>query len=398
MIDASLEQKPARRWLWCGPMVDGRTMLRRRAVSAAANRWQLGLLGALRAMGEPVTITSFAPEPAWPRGALHARGSDCRPFRGPADVGVDYLNLPVVREMHLCISHLVALSRMVEAGGPPESLVTYNALPAYRAFGLEAQRRYGVPWVPVIADLPEPDAPGPHDAAVARAAGRVYLSHGSFLHSAHAPKLHLDGGVTRLPALGGPLPSSRALLFTGLLTRSGGIHLLIEAFRSLHDPRAELWICGRGADEEVRRAAARDPRVTVHGLVDEAKLQSLSEAAWAFVNPRPPSIAENAHNFPSKVLEYLTYGKPVVSTWTAGLAPEYREVLMVAEGEEPAALTTRLADALALAPAALLEHREVVRAFLAAKKLWSVQAERLRSWLAEVQRRKVQGQPVRGEG
>jgi glycosyltransferase involved in cell wall biosynthesis len=120
----------------------------------------------------------------------------------------------------------------------------------------------------------------------------------------------------------------------------------------------------------------------VFGVVDEAKLRVLSEAAWAFVNPRPPSIAENAHNFPSKVLEYLSYGKPVVSTWTPGLAPEYREVLMVVDGESPDALAARLADALALEPGALGEHRERVRAFLAANKLWTVQAERLRAWLA----------------
>jgi glycosyltransferase involved in cell wall biosynthesis len=357
-------------------------MLRRPAVSAAANRWQLGLLGALRAAGEPVSIASYAPEPAWPRGTLAALGSTALPMGGPDDVAIDYVNLPFVRDLFLCAAHVGWLERTAARRGAPEHLLTYNAPLAYRGLGLEAQRRHGVRWVPVIADLPKAEQRSRHDADLARAAGRIYLSYGSFVASPHEPKLHLDGGVTRLPPPERSPASTRALLFTGALNRWGGVDQLVEAFAHLHDASAALWICGKGANDRLKRAVAADRRITLFGAVDEDKLRALSDAASAFVNPRPPSIPENAHNFPSKVLEYLSYGKPVVSTWTPGLAPEYRDVLMVVEDDSPGALAARLADALALPPRTLDEHRERVRAFLATKKLWSVQAGRLASWLA----------------
>jgi len=46
-------------------------------------------------------------------------------------------------------------------------------------------------------------------------------------------------------------------------------------------------------------------------------------SAWIYVNPR--SLAEESvqNTFPSKILEYLRYGKPILSTKTSGIGSKY---------------------------------------------------------------------------
>ncbi len=51
-------------------------------------------------------------------------------------------------------------------------------------------------------------------------------------------------------------------------------------------------------------------------------------------------------NFPSKILEYLTYCKPVISTLTPGLLSEYKEVCHIVDAD-PSSIRNGIIEALA---------------------------------------------------
>jgi glycosyltransferase involved in cell wall biosynthesis len=89
-----------------------------------------------------------------------------------------------------------------------------------------------------------------------------------------------------------------------------GIHYLVEAFKRIDDPKAELWI--RGDVPEVYRERIRDSRITVIPAVLPHKLRELYLAADVFVQP---SIDEG---FGMTVLEALGYGLPLVITEHVG--------------------------------------------------------------------------------
>lgn len=358
-------------------------MLSRVAVSPAANRWQQGLLRALVAFGQDVEQLGWLPEPAWPHGELWVDG------RATIDPDVcdgriiSYLNLPFLRVASEYALLLARCRRLFAQRGRPAVVLSYNAAPANVLLALQLQRLKQVPWVPVIADGPAWGARW-HEPALAQARGRAYLSYGTFAADQTGRAFHLDGGVQALRNPAPPQETRRAFLFAGVLNQYAGVDLALAAFRQLEVQDVELWICGKGDTERLRRETASDGRITVFGGVPERQLEDLSRQAWAFLNPRPPDVAGNEHNFPSKVLEYLSYGKPVISTWTAGLAPVYREVLTVVESATPSALARGMAEILEWPPAQRDAVCQRIATFVEEQRLWSVQARRLHAWIGRV--------------
>lgn len=367
-------------WIWCGPaarQAEGREA----AVSLAAMRWQRGLLGGLASLGIRVRALTYIPEPAWPRGRLLAGARDAYVLDLNCESGGVYPNIVGLREAAMTWSQVRAIGFGLgrEASQAPVVL-TYNIRPATAATAGILRVGRGTEWIPIIADRPVGLAARvAHDATLRLAAGCVFLSYGAYIGWDGGPKLHLDGGFTSraesMEAMGG----TRALLYTGTLSQYAGLDLLLDGFAETSRADCELWICGKGDAQKVEAAAARDRRIRFFGILPEPELRALSRRAHAFLNPRPPELSASAHNFPSKVLEYLSYGKPVISTWTGGLAPEYRDVLFVSDAT-PSAVGKAIERVLDLSEEERRNFEEKAFAFLESRT-WAVQAGRLRAFV-----------------
>jgi glycosyltransferase involved in cell wall biosynthesis len=362
--------------LWLGAVFDEKTVLTAPAVSPAANRWQLGLINGLKENGISVQLIGHLPEPCWPRGRLRVKSTDARSAPGVEQQLIDYWNLPLLRNHSLSSSYCELIDKLESQLSNTRVVVTYNADSAVVAGAKYVRERYNIPWVCIVAD-----GEAPLDAD-----GYVFLAWGyykSFWVS--KPKLHLDGGVPEkrsLPKICESMSQSRrqVVMYTGALTRHGGSGFLARAFHSIDYPNAELWICGKGYNPEVERLAAIDTRIKVMGFLPEYPLQQLLQQADVFVNPRPSSLSVNKINFPSKVLEYLSYGKPIISTWTDGLSPEYRNVLVVLESEREECLASTIQKVLRWDLVQRQDMTQRIKHFIK-KHTWSVQAFTLIEWL-----------------
>ena len=360
--------------LWLGPVFDEDTLRESIAVSPAANRWQLSLIEALQGRGVDVSVVGHLPDPVWPRGRLRLQASDGQLPSGVHGHLTGYSNVPALRNHSLSRGYCRIVGKLGEQTGPTGLVITYNGPPYNAAAARLARERHGLPWVCIVAD----------DEAPQGADGYVFLSWGYFQSfESPKPKLHLEGGVSRTTA-----PRQRrerrrnVVMYTGALTPDGGAAFLARAFHGIRDPDVELWILGKGANPEIEQLARIDARLRLLGFVSEKELHDLMQQASVFVNPRPSAIPQNERNFPSKLLEYLPYGTPVVSTWTAGLDPEYRGVLVVPERETEASLGAAITSVLNWDEARREEQAEKSRRFLE-KRLWTTQAARLMRWVVE---------------
>ncbi|WP_428389405.1 glycosyltransferase family 4 protein [Mucisphaera sp.] len=121
-----------------------------------------------------------------------------------------------------------------------------------------------------------------------------------------------------------PLPERPRLVCVGRLCEQKGQLLLLEAIARVRDRgmEVELVLAGdgemRGVIEQRVRELALDDLVTITGWVDAKRVRSEIESSRALVLP---SFAEG---LPVVLMEAMALGRPVVSTYIAGI-PELVE-------------------------------------------------------------------------
>ena len=305
---------------------------------------------------------------------------------------IGYPNLPRIRMKFLERRYKRHLDSTIQQHGMPVAVITYNAY-TYNAAAAElAQRKYKLPWICVVADVPDVEpAMTQYDNALSRASGRAYLSWSRMQQSQLAPNIHLDGTADGIKLDRSTATSNgdhekhaqtKTVLFTGAMNKWAGIDYLVSAFSTLDRTDICLQICGPGEPTpETRQTIESDSRIEFLGLVSEERLREVSTATDVFVNPRPSRIPGNESNFPSKVLEYLTYGKPVISTITPGISPEYQDVLIPVSEETDAGLAEAISRTVDLSRAEKESIYQRTVDLIEGSKTRESQAMRLIDWM-----------------
>lgn len=147
--------------------------------------------------------------------------------------------------------------------------------------------------------------------------------------------------------------SIRYIVYTGKMNRKFGVADLIDGFSHLKNPGYRLILCGRGdCDAYAEAAANRDLRIQVLGQVTPDEAVKWQGRASVLVNPRPNNEEYTKYSFPSKNIEYLLSGKPVVAYLLDGMPAVYSSFLYcVKDSSNPArAIAESLEQALQDSP------------------------------------------------
>ncbi len=124
----------------------------------------------------------------------------------------------------------------------------------------------------------------------------------------------------------------KIVLYTGTLHRKFGILHLLEAFRKTTDPNMRLVICGIGdSEKDIIEACKQDKRIDYCGQLHRNEILALQKKASVLVNPRLNNEEYTKYSFPSKTMEYLASGVPVVAYKLDGIPDEYDAFLTYPE-------------------------------------------------------------------
>ena len=169
-----------------------------------------------------------------------------------------------------------------------------------------------------------------------------------------------------------------SILYTGTLLRLFGIVDLLEAFSMLPMDNVELWLCGRGdAVHEIQKRAAVDPRIKYFGFLSPEKTDQLQQQADILVNPRTNDGEYTKYSFPSKTMEYLLAGKPVVMHRLDGIPKEYDSFLLYPENNSVAALSKMLSNVVGLSNREREKIGQRGRQYVLKQKNAKLQTERI---------------------
>ncbi len=161
----------------------------------------------------------------------------------------------------------------------------------------------------------------------------------------------------------------KTILYTGTLHKRFGVMNLVDAFKEIKGDRYELILCGVGDSEtEIKAAAEQDGRIKFLGQKPRSKILELQKKAAVLVNPRQNIEEFTKYSFPSKNLEYLSSGRPLVAYKLDGIPDEYDGYIHYVEDNSIEALKDKLLEICDMSGDKTAEHCKNAYDFVQNKK------------------------------
>lgn len=115
----------------------------------------------------------------------------------------------------------------------------------------------------------------------------------------------------------------KKIIYAGGISQAYGVIDLVESFIKVGMPEWELILYGDGIDlQRVKKLAQGCDNVRIMGLVPNDEVVKAQQKASLLVNPRKNQIFTK-YSFPSKILEYMSSGTPMIAYKLDGIPDEY---------------------------------------------------------------------------
>ena len=122
--------------------------------------------------------------------------------------------------------------------------------------------------------------------------------------------------------------SKKIILYAGGLLEKYGILNLIKAFLKFDSKNFELHFYGSGElVDQVIAYSNNYNNIKYYGNIKHDELQRKYTEAFLLVNPRGNDAEYTKYSFPSKTIDYLLSGTPVLTVKLAGIPNEYYKYL-----------------------------------------------------------------------
>jgi glycosyltransferase involved in cell wall biosynthesis len=172
------------------------------------------------------------------------------------------------------------------------------------------------------------------------------------------------------------------IVYAGTLKQRFGIMNLVEAIHRIENPNIELMICGRGdAEDEIREFAEKDSRIHLLGQISAMDSAALVASATLLVNPRQNNEEYTKYSFPSKTMEYLLSGIPLIAYELDGMPEDYKEYIYFVGDDSIDALSSKINEVLNIPGQTRREFGLRAREFVMKTKTSGVACEKIMSMI-----------------
>ena len=190
----------------------------------------------------------------------------------------------------------------------------------------------------------------------------------------------VEGIATDLPCLVNYNTSSeiKTVIYTGTLNEKYGILNLVEAFRNIKNPNYRLILCGSGdSEDKIKSAEISDNRIVYKGALTREEVLELQQSATVLINPRDNCGEYTKYSFPSKNIEYLSTGIPMIGYKLDGIPDEYDKHIFYVEGNTTDALKNKIVEVCEKSSEELLVKGQLAKVFVMDEKNNVVQAKKI---------------------
>lgn len=172
------------------------------------------------------------------------------------------------------------------------------------------------------------------------------------------------------------------IIYAGGIYKRYGVKTLIDAFMMIEDDSIQLSIYGHGdLQDYIKKCSLEDNRVKYFGIVPNNEVVEAQLSATLLVNPRPSNEEFTKYSFPSKNMEYMVSGTPVLTTKLPGMPKEYDDFVYLFEEESLTGYFKKIKEVLSLHSDELKEKGESSKIFVLKEKNNVVQAKRILNFI-----------------
>ena len=170
----------------------------------------------------------------------------------------------------------------------------------------------------------------------------------------------------------------KTILYTGNINEKYGILHLLDAFESIKEPNYRLWIRGNGnTKEEILKRNKKDSRITYFEPMNKEELLRLQKKATLLVNPVSSNQEFTRYFFPSKTMDYLASGTPVLMYKLDCLPQEYYDYLYFIKGDSVKCLAEQIKQICEKSPMELKEQGMRAKNFIRNQKNPQIQVKKI---------------------
>ena len=307
--------------------------------------------------------------------------------------GVDFyctpsLAGPLHKPFNLLSCFLALISKVVAER--PECLIVDAVAKTPLYASLAVGRLFRIPVIGIVTDFlgmldPEnPENTEPNPGRMGECDAFVLLTEqmNCIVNPMGKPYIVVEGVASNtLPDLAGDGRSAAKTVFLysgSLWKRLAGIEYFIEGFISAGLENAELHLYGMGELVPwIEDVSLNNPSVRYMGCVPNEEMVKLQSEADFLVNPRPSTGAFCKYSFPSKTIEYLSSGTPVLMTRLPGVPSEYFDYVRVIEPETSEGARESVLEAVSLSLGRRKDIGMEARRFIEERKSARMQAGRV---------------------
>lgn len=175
----------------------------------------------------------------------------------------------------------------------------------------------------------------------------------------------------------------KIILYTGGIQSRYGVFDLIEAFHRIQDHNYRLILCGPCLEiDKLKTYLKNDSRIEYQGILPTRDIVKLQRNATLLVNPRHSTENFTNYSFPSKTLEYMASGTPVLMCPLASMPDEYKNYIYLFNDESINGMRNRIEEICALPESELKALGHKAREFILNNKNPLIQVNKIISLIS----------------
>lgn len=311
--------------------------------------------------------------------------------------GANYRYIPAIRNPILkliCVGFGTFFQTLFLA--KKDSAVIVDGLNRITALSaLLAARLRGKPCIGIVTDLPDmlsgsKFSKGLANFVIRHCTGYVLLTEAmnGYLNKSGKPYVILEGHSDiamreKVPSLE-KKTKPRVVFYAGGVSKQYGLGNLVEGFQKANIPNAQLHIYGPGDYvKELQEIVRQDPRICYGGMLLNTEIVDKELEATLLVNPRPTHEEFVKYSFPSKTMEYMASGTPVLTTVLPGMPREYHPYVYLMHQETADGAAQMLTQVLSQPDDVLFQKGAEAREFILDKKNNVIQAKKILDMLTK---------------